>query len=196
MHLRQALPALALLAFASSARAVDVGSVAPDFSLVDQNGKTVKLSDYAGKTVVLEWFNDGCPYVRKHYTTGAMNAVAARYAAKGVVWLAVNSTSSATTDTNARVAKSWKIDRPVLDDHAGTVGHAYGATNTPDLFVIDSAGKLAYKGAIDSIASPDPDDLSSATNYVAKALDDVLAGKPVAQSETKPYGCTVKYAKS
>lgn len=193
--LRQpALAALVFAAAASSALAVDVGSPAPAFSLTDQNGKTVKLSDYAGKTVVLEWFNDGCPYVRKHYTTGAMNALAAKYAAKGVVWLAVNSTSSASTETNAEVSKKWHVDRPILDDHAGAVGHAYGATNTPDLFVIDPAGKVVYKGAIDSIASPDPDDLSTATNYVAKALDAVLAGQTVTQSETKPYGCTVKYA--
>lgn len=190
--------ALAFGLFCSAAAvthaAATVGQPAPAFTLMDQHGKAVNLSDFAGKVVVLEWFNDQCPFVRKHYATGSMNATAAKYAKQGVVWLAINSSNFATVGSNLKAATEWKMDRPVLDDHAGTVGHAYGATNTPNMFVIDAKGTLVYKGAIDSVDGADPDDLSGATNYVAKALDQVLAGKPVTKSETKPYGCSVKYA--
>ena len=187
---------LMISAASSSVRAaVEIGQAAPEFSLTDQNGKTVKLSDFAGKVVVLEWFNDGCPYVVKHYKGGAMNATAAKYAEKGVVWLAVNSTNTATGANNKKVAGEWKIDRPILDDHDGKTGHAYGAKNTPQMYVVDKDGKLVYKGAIDSNNSSSADDVSGATNYVAKALDEVTAGKPVTQGETKAYGCSVKYAK-
>ncbi|MGN6506200.1 MAG: thioredoxin family protein [Tepidisphaeraceae bacterium] len=186
--------AIGVLGLAGISRAgVSVGEQAPGFTLKDQSGKSVSLSDFAGKTVVLEWFNDGCPFVRKHYKTGAMNTLAKKYEAKGVVWLAINSTSSASIESNARAAKKMSIDRPILDDSSGTVGHAYGATNTPDMVVIDPAGKVVYKGAIDSVPSADPDDIAGAKNFVAQALDEVLAGKPVTQSQTKPYGCTVKY---
>ena len=185
---------LSLVAVSSVwAKGPKVGETAPDFSLTDQNGKTVKLSDYAGKVVVLEWFNDGCPFVQKQYNSGAMNKLAAKYAGQGVVWLAINSTHTADVAHNASAAKKWSIDRPVLDDHDGSVGRLYGATNTPNMFVIDASGKLAYRGAIDSIASADESDLASAKNYVAAAIDELLAGKPVTMSETKPYGCTVKY---
>ena len=191
-----AVAAFGLLFSATSSAnaAATVGQPAPSFSLTDQNGKTVQLADFAGKVVVLEWFNENCPFVKKQYVAGSMNATAAKYAAKGVVWLAVNSTNSATVASNLAATKSWKMDRPVLDDHTGAIGKAYGATNTPNMFVIDAKGTLVYKGAIDSVDSADPDDISGATNYVAKALDDVLAGKAVAKSETTPYGCTVKYA--
>jgi peroxiredoxin len=186
---------LLFCATAASQAAVEIGQAAPEFSLVDQHGKTVKLSDFVGKIVVLEWFNEECPYVKKHYTGGAMNATAAKYAEKGVVWLAVNSTSAADVARNLKAATDWKMDRPILDDHTGKVGHAYDAKNTPHVFIIDGQGKLIYRGAIDSKPSSSSADISSATNYAAKALDEALAGKPVSQSETKPYGCTVKYAK-
>ncbi|MGC4033325.1 MAG: redoxin domain-containing protein [Tepidisphaeraceae bacterium] len=163
--------------------------------MTDQNGKAVKLSDYAGKTVVLEWFNDGCPYVKKHYSTGSMNATATKYAEKGVVWLAINSTNSADVSHNAEVDKKWKMSRPILDDHAGKVGKLYGATNTPQMFVVDGTGKVVYSGAIDSTNSADSNDIAASTNYVAAALDETIAGKAVTKAETKPYGCTVKYAK-
>ena len=171
-----------------------VGDPAPQFTLTDQTGKAVQLGDYAGKIVVLEWFNDGCPYVKKHYKTGAMNALAAKYAKAGVVWLAVNSTKSADVTHNAGAAGEWKIDRPVLDDHAGTVGHLYGATNTPDMIVIGKDGKIAYRGAIDSVDSPDAEDIAGAKNYVSAALEELMSGKAVSNPETTPYGCTVKYA--
>lgn len=192
--LRSAIAALALLGTTTLAWAApEIGKPAPGFTLTDHNGKEVNLSDFSGKVVVLEWFNDQCPFVKKHYNTGAMNAVAAKYAEKGVVWLAINSSNFGTVEKNAAVASKWKISRPILDDHSGKVGKEYAATNTPQMFIVDAKGTLVYKGAIDSVDSADPDDISGATNYVAKALDEVTAGKPVTQSETKPYGCTVKY---
>lgn len=174
---------------------LNIGDKAPAFTLKDQSGKDVSLSDYAGKIVVLEWFNEGCPFVVKHYRAGHMNKLAAKYAGQGVVWLRINSTHSATPESNAKIAKEWKIEGPILQDSDGEVGHDYGATNTPHMFIIDKEGKLVYRGAIDSDSSADTAKIDGATNYVAKALDELLAGKSVSQPETKAYGCTVKYAK-
>ena len=171
-----------------------IGKPVPNFSLQDQNGKTITLADLKGKIVVLEWFNEGCPFVQKHYSTGNMNAVAAKYTGEDVVWLAINSTSSATNASNLKAAEDWKIERPILNDSAGTVGKAYGAKNTPHMFVINKDQTLAYRGAIDSMASTESSDIAGSTNYVAKALDELKAGKAVSQPETKPYGCSVKYA--
>ena len=182
-------------AFAESKSAVAIGQPAPGFSLQDQTGKTVSLSDYAGKIVVLEWFNDGCPFVVKHYKEGHMNKLADELESKDVVWLAINSTSSASVEHNAKVAADWKVNRPILDDKAGTVGHQYGATNTPHLYVIDKEGKLAYHGAIDSDSSNKTDKIDGSTNYVKAAVEELAAGKSVSRPETKAYGCTVKYAK-
>ena len=118
------------------------------------------------------------------------------YADKGVVWLAINSTSGKTNEDNAAIAAEWNIDRPILNDSAGEVGHAYGATNTPHMYVIDAQGNLAYMGAIDSNSSADAADIAGAENYVAKALDELLAGTSVSKPETKAYGCSVKYGHS
>ncbi len=172
-----------------------LGDQAPAFTLKDQSGKDVSLSDYSGKIVVLEWFNEGCPFVVKHYKEGHMNTLAGKYADKGVVWLRVNSTSNATQDSNAKIAGDWKIAGPILLDADGEVGKDYGATNTPHLYIVNKEGKLAYRGAIDSDSSADTAKVAGATNYVAKALDELLDGKSVSQPETKAYGCTVKYAK-
>jgi peroxiredoxin len=170
-----------------------VGEAAPAFSLQDQNGKTVSLADYKGKVVVLEWFNDQCPFVQKHYKTGNMNNLAAKYAEKDVVWLAINSSHFTSNGDNAKVAKDWSINHPILNDASGATGKAYDAQTSPHMFVIDKEGKIAYKGAIDSIKDEDPESIPKATNYVAKAMDEVLAGTAVSQPETKPYGCSVKY---
>ncbi|HLL91045.1 MAG TPA: thioredoxin family protein [Tepidisphaeraceae bacterium] len=191
------LTAMAVGSLAATVHAADgqakLGQPAPAFSLPDHNGRTVNLSDHAGKVVVLEWFNDECPFVQKHYQDGHMNQLAKRYADKGVVWLTINSTHSKAAADNKAVAGKWKIDRPVLADQDGTVGKAYGATNTPHLYVIDKAGHLAYVGAIDDNPSQDAADVQGAKNYVAQALDEVVAGKPVSEPQTKAYGCTVKY---
>lgn len=172
-----------------------IGQPAPAFSLQDQSGKTVSLADFSGKIVVLEWFNNGCPYVVKHYKGGHMNQLAKKYEDQGVVWLAVNSTKNKTIEDNRKISEEWSINRPVLSDASGETGHAYGARTTPHMYVINKDGTLAYKGAIDSINSDDTDDVSKAQNYVAAALDELLAGKPVSKPETQPYGCSVKYAK-
>jgi len=173
---------------------VAIGAPAPEFTLQDQSGKTVNLADYKGKIVVLEWFNDACPFVVKHYSTGHMNSVASKYTGQGVVWLAINTTKNTDNAHNLKVAGDWKIDRPILNDSTGTVGKAYGAKNTPHMFIINKDQTIAYKGAIDSKPSTDASDIDGATNYVAQALDELLADKPVSQPETKPYGCGVKYA--
>jgi peroxiredoxin len=188
--------ALAMVVTASNAFAqAKVGAPAPAFSLQDQSGNTVTLEQFKGKVVVLEWFNNECPYVVKHYKNGDMNRVASQWTDKGVVWLAVNSTNGKTNADNAAVAKDWNINRPILNDATGATGRAYGAKTTPHMYVIDTAGNVAYIGAIDSNSSSKPEDVSGATNYVSKALDEVLAGKTVTTAETKSYGCSVKYAK-
>lgn len=172
-----------------------VGEAAPAFSLTDQEGKAVTLADFAGKVVVLEWFNDGCPYVQKHYKEGHMNNLAAQYKEKGVVWIAVNSTNTTTNEKNKAIATKWTINRSILNDASGATGKAYGAKTTPDMFVIGTDGKIAYKGAIDSTSDSETSSIAASTNYVAKALDETLAKTAVSTPETKPYGCSVKYAK-
>ena len=161
----------------------------PAFALADHTGKTVRLGDFAGKIVVLEWINPDCPVSRGFYTNGAMKALAARYAPRGVVWLAVNSTHYFTTAKNARWVAQHALPYPILNDQSGKVGRAYGAKTTPDMRVLDRSGALAYQGAIDNRARGD-----KAVNYVAKALDELLAGKKVSIPRSKPYGCSVKYA--
>jgi peroxiredoxin len=169
-----------------------VGSTAPAFTLQNQNGKNVSLSDYAGKVVVLEWFNEGCPFVQRHYKAGDIQETATKYAANGVVWLAINSTTGSTDASNKAADTAWQMNRPILNDSTGTVGHAYGATNTPEIFIVGTDGKIAYEGGIDN--DPQGDKSSDKVNYAAKALDEILANKPVSEPETKAYGCHVHYA--
>jgi len=171
-----------------------VGQPAPLFTLTDQTGKTHNLADFKDKVVVLEWFNEGCPFVKKFYVNGDMNTWAKSYADKGVVWIAVNSTKSSNNESDKKIAGDWKIDRPILSDADGTVGHAYGAKTTPHMFIINK-GTLSYAGAIDAKPSADASDVKGSKNYVAQALDEILANKSVSEAETKAYGCSVKYAK-
>ncbi len=196
---RQIMLALGLVALGGTAVAAPaIGQAAPAFSLKDLNGKTVQLSDYQGKTVVLEWHNPGCPFVQKHYDSANMPNLQ-RKVANDVVWLAVNSTHVGHTDHRdakgyASYMKEKGADRiPYLLDPDGKTGRAYSATTTPHMYIIDRSGQLVYAGAIDSIRSANPADVSKATNYVALALDDLKAGKPVSQASTTPYGCSVKY---
>jgi peroxiredoxin len=177
---------------AEPASSAKIGAPAPQFTLDSQDGKPVSLTDYAGKIVVLEWFNDGCPIVQRHYKAGDMNAAANEYAPKGVIWLAINSTRDTDDAHNKEAASKMAIDRPILNDATGLVGHQYGATNTPNMFVIGKDGTLAYMGAIDN--DPNGDMTSGKINYVTQALDQVLAGQSVSTPQTKPYGCSVKYA--
>jgi peroxiredoxin len=197
------LPAAALLAvalaFTYTAIAADdqgtaaIGKPAPNFTLKDQNGKSVSLADYKGKIVVLEWFNQGCPYVMRHYKAKTMTTTADKYKDKDVVWLAINTTAGKTADDNKASAEAWGIPYPILSDTSTSVAQAYGAKSTPHMFVIDKEGKLAYKGAIDD--DPSADGGKAKTNYVAQALDEIVAGKPVSTPETKAYGCGVHYSK-
>lgn len=190
---------LTIMALAASAFAVEIGKTAPDFTAMDINGNTVHLSDYKGKIVVIESYNSDCPYCHNQYATGAMQDLQKELAAKGVVWLLVNSVnphnSSHRTDAQARQEMaSEKMDVTAwLDDSSGAIGHLYNMKTTPDMYVIDQKGTLVYEGAIDN--QPDPfHDPKSARNYVREAVNDLVDGKPIAVSQTKPYGCSVKYA--
>ena len=187
-----AVVTLGLYGLRAQAQNAPVQKPAPDFTLMDQKGNTVKLSDFKGKVVVLEWTNTDCPFVQRHYKAGTMATLAKIYAPRGVVWLAINSSYSMNQEKNAVWAEKQQIAYPVLDDHAGTVGKAYGAKSTPHMFVLDAAGNIVYQGAIDNDASGERKE--GVVNYVAQALDAVLAGKPVAIPETRSYGCSVKYA--
>jgi len=179
-----------------------VGSAAPDFSITDAKGKTHSLSQYTGKYVVLEWFNPECPFVKKHYGGGNMQKLQDQYTGKGVVWLTIDSNApgtegNITPEQAQKISETWKTHQTaLLLDTEGKAGRAFGAKNTPHMVIISPEGKIAYEGAIDSKASPNPADIPSSTNYVKAALDESLAGKSVTTPQTKPYGCSVKYKSS
>jgi len=199
MIMKTAFALVTALTLTSAALAVEVGKPAPDFTATDINGKTIHLSDYKGKIVVLESYNSDCPFCHNQYKTGAMQALQRELAAKGVVWLLVNSVNpnnaSHRTPAQAKAEiASEKMDVTAwIDDSSGAVGHLYGMKTTPDMYVINKDGILVYQGAIDN--QPDPfHDPARAQNYVSAAIDALLADKSVAVTETKPYGCSVKYA--
>ena len=177
-----------------------VGEPAPAFSLDATTGKAVSLADQRGKLVVLEWTNHECPYVRKHYETGNMQALQKEATGQGVVWLTVISSAPGTQGhVSAKEADELTSGRKagptaVLFDPTGGVGRAYGATNTPHMYVIDRAGTLMYAGAIDDRPTTRKSDVPGANNYVRAALQAVAAGQPVKTPVTRAYGCTVKYA--
>jgi peroxiredoxin len=186
---------------ASGVSPAQVGKPAPDFTLSDLDGHPVHLADVraGGKVVVLEWFNPQCPFVNKAHTKGSLKTTPAKHIAEGVVWLGIDSAApgkqgydpQAIRDAEQRFAVSY----PVLRDETGAIGHLYGATNTPHMYVIDKAGTLVYSGAIDN--SPDAEGESptggTLVNYVDAALEDLAAGRPVKTPQTKAYGCGVKY---
>ena len=198
---RTLLSAAALLALGAHlpARAARVGQPAPDFSLPDTGGKAVRLADFRGRFVVLEWTNPGCPFVRKHYESGNMGATQKLARDQGVAWLAINSTETASGDylEPPRLADWLKqhqgVPTAVLMDPEGTTGRAYDAKTTPHLYIVDPQGMLVYAGGIDSIASARVSDIEKATNHVKAALADIAAKRPIAQAVTKPYGFTIKY---
>jgi peroxiredoxin len=204
MKTKLLLTAITTLA-ASALYAADippVGSAAPDFSAPDANGKTETLSQYKGKYVVLEWFNPECPFVKKHYGGGNMQNLQKEYTDRGVVWLTVDSNApgtegNITADQAKKIMDSWKTHQTALVlDPESKIAKLYGAKNTPNMVVIGPDGKIVYEGAIDSKATPNPADIPASTNYVKNALDEALAGKPVSNTQTKPYGCSVKYKSS
>jgi len=200
----RALPFITAAAFAFAAALPAlakpvIGQPAPDFSVADSSGHTQTLSTYKGKTVVLEWNNPECPFVRKHYGSGNMQKLQASALAQGAIWLTVNSGATGkqghldASGAQAYVAKVGGKESAYLLDADGTVGHLYDAKTTPQMAVIDAQGVLRYLGGIDSIASTDEADISKATPYVAQALAELAAGKAVSVPTSEPYGCSVKY---
>ncbi len=182
-----------------AAHAATVGQPAPAFTLTDTSGKTRTLAEFKGRTVVLEWINPGCPFVRKHYDSANLPGLQQEFTGKDVVWLAINSTEKAASDylPPAQLA-AWiaeKKGRPTatLMDEEGTVGRSYGARTTPHMYIVNPQGTLVYAGGIDSIPSARVSDIQTATNYVRQGLSEALAGKAISQAVTAPYGCTIKY---
>ncbi len=199
--MKKLLSAAALVFTATLATAAaTVGQPAPTFTAVDATGKAVSLADFKGKTVVLEWVNPGCPFVQKHYSAANMQGTQKDATAKGVVWLAINSTATDAGDylPPAEMAKWMQTQKAaasaMLMDADGKVGRAYGARTTPHMYIVDPAGKLVYAGGIDNKPSSNPADIPSSTNYVKAALGETLSGKPVSQANTRPYGCSIKYS--
>ena len=182
-----------------AAATAKVGQPAPAFTLVDSTGKKRSLSEFAGKTVVLEWTNHGCPFVQKHYGAGNMQAQQRDATAKGVVWLTINSSAPGKqghvdgSGAERVRGEARAFQTAYLLDANGAAGRAYGAKTTPHMYVIDPKGVLRYAGAIDSIPSSDTSDIPKATQYVPQALAELAAGKPVSVAVTRPYGCSVKY---
>jgi peroxiredoxin len=201
MKTKLLLSAIACLASTAlfAADSPPVGSTAPAFSVTDSKGKTHSLSQYKGKYVVLEWFNPDCPFVKKHYGSGNMQKLQEEFTGKGVVWLGVDSSApgkegNLSAEQAEKKMTEWKThSTALLLDADGKAGQAYGAKNTPHMFIINPDGKIIYEGAIDSKASANPNDIPSSTNYVRVALDEALAGKKVSNPTTRPYGCSVKY---
>ena len=193
---------LLLLALTTWAHAeAEIGKPAPAFTLPTCESKSVSLSDYKGKVVVLEWTNYGCPFVMKHYGSGNMQKLQADAAAKGVVWLTICSSApkqqghATPADALKACTERNSAATAYLIDESGATGRAYGAKRTPEMYVINADGILVYQGAIDDKKSVDPADIATAKNLVAAAIDETLAGKPVSTPETEAYGCSIKYAK-
>lgn len=194
-----ALAAFALTAAMPAQAAPEIGKAAPEFTGTDSNGKEVKLSDFEGKIVVLEWTNPECPYVVKHYDSKNMQKLQEEATAKDVVWLTINSSAEGKQgNLTGEAANSYITEKGAkatayLLDGKGEIGKAYDAKTTPHMFVIDKEGVLVYNGAIDDNDSFKPEDAATANNYVTAALGALEAGKPVETSQSKPYGCSVKY---
>lgn len=194
------LATITSLFFTLQTFAISPGQKAPSFKLIDQNNKEVSLSNFKGKTVVLEWYNKGCPFVRKHYDSSNMQKSQQLAKDKGIVWLSIVSSAAGKQGylADAREALSQlekeksKASHLLLDTN-GSVGKAYGAVTTPQMVLIDKNGIVQYQGAMDSIPSANQDDIKEATNYIEKAMLANLEGKEIKPSKTKPYGCSVKY---
>ncbi|MBI1309054.1 MAG: redoxin domain-containing protein [Proteobacteria bacterium] len=200
--MRLLLALIALVTFSANAHAAAyaVGDAIPATVKVTlADGTTHSLQEYRGHPLVLEWTNYGCPFTRKHYDSGNMQKLQSTYTAQGVTWLSVMSSAPgkqgyySQADAPSAIAHMGFKGTGVVLDPEGTLGRAFGAETTPDMYVIDASGKLAYRGAIDSIPSFSKEDIAKADNYVADALDEVLAGKEVTTPQTNPYGCSVKY---
>ena len=191
---------LALIPLATAAHAApQIGKAAPEFMANDTNGNHVMLSDLKDKIVVLEWTNHDCPFVKKQYGTGNMQALQEEATKDGVVWITMNSSAkgkqgyvTAEEANKMTTADKAHPSHKILDED-GSIGQLYGAKTTPHMFVINKDGVLVYAGAIDDKSGTDPEEIKTANNYVRAALADLKAGKPVAKASTNPYGCGVKY---
>jgi peroxiredoxin len=193
------IAAASVALFASAHAAPQIGQAAPDFTLTDINGNKHSLSEFKGKTVVIEWVNPECPFVVKHYGSGNMPGTQKAAEADGAVWLSVNSAHPGAqgdydkAQVDAWMKKTGATPTAYFRDQSGSVGKLYDARTTPHIFIVDPQGKLVYAGGIDDIASTKTEDLARANNYVKAALADLKAGKPVKTPTSKPYGCSVKY---
>ena len=196
--MRTSIAAALVAALPALATAAQPGQPAPAFSLKDTSGRTVSLADFKGRTVVLEWTNPGCPFVRKHYETRNLPGLQSKHG-RDVAWVLVNSTHPGHADYLAPAALAGKLaswgaaPAAILMDPEGTAGRAYGARTTPQMWVIDGAGVVRFAGGVDDRPSANPADIPGARNFVAAALDDLKAGRPVATASAMPYGCSVKY---
>lgn len=193
--------AVSALAFAAPATAkIATGSNVSDMTVTDSNGVQHNLSDFAGKKVVLEWTNEGCPYVKKHYNTNNMQKTQAMATEAGAVWLSVISSAPGKQGyKSAAEANAWKeaknaASTAVILDADGAMGKTFAAKTTPHMYIIDEAQTLVYQGAIDDNRSASEATVAGAKNYVAAAMEDLKAGRAVAESDTAPYGCSVKYS--
>jgi hypothetical protein len=197
---RRKLLAIAFATITLPALAVAPGTTAPNFKGTDSNGAEHSLSDYRGKFVVLEWANQGCPYDRKHYLSGSIEAQQKEWTAKGVIWLSVISSAPGEqgyvtpSEENTYLKTMKAAPTAALLDPTGTIGRLYEAKTTPHIFVIDPTGKLIYQGALDDKPTPDQEDLKGARNYLNETLTAAMSGNPVPVASTRPYGCSVKYA--
>jgi len=201
-NLYSMLVALALYAASTLVWAAKVGEPAPDFTGSASSGQAIHLSDYRGKYVVLEWHNNGCPFVGKQYNSGNMQRLEKQWISRGVVWLTMESSAPGkqgyvtASQENEYLAKVQASPTAALLDPTGAIGHLYDAKTSPHMFVINPQGILIYDGAIDDKPTTDVNDVPAATNYVSLALEQAMAGKPVATPVTRPYGCSVKYVDS
>lgn len=199
MRLTTILASSALAFAAHGAFAASAGQAAPDFTVTDSTGKAVRLSDFKGRYVVLEWTNPECPFVRKHYTSGNMQELQKEWGAREVVWLSINSTNTGNYEfkTPAQMAQWMQsqgaAQKATLIDGTSATARSYAARATPHMFVIDPAGTVLYNGAIDDRRTSNPADAKAARNYVRAALTEAIAGKPVTVASTSPYGCSIKY---
>jgi AhpC/TSA family len=197
-----ALVALGLCSVLPALWAAKIGEAAPDFTATASNGKTFHLADYRGKYVVLEWHNNGCPYVGKHYKSGNMQRLQKEWTGKGVIWFTILSSAPGkqgyvtANEENDYLTKMQAAPTAALLDPTGEIGHLYEAKTSPQMVVINPEGTLIYSGAIDDKPTTDLQDVPTATNYVSLALQESMAGKPVQMTTTRPYGCSVKYADS
>jgi len=182
--------------------AAKIGQAAPDFTATASNGKTFRLSDYRGQYMVLEWHNNGCPYVGKHYKSGNMQRLQKQWTARSVVWFTIISSAPGqqgyvtASEENKYLAKMQAAPTAALLDPTGEIGHLYDAKTSPQMVVINPQGILIYDGAIDDKPTTDLSDIDGATNYVNLALEQAMVGKQVETPSTRPYGCSVKYSGS